>query len=182
MPDFRYALRNGDKTSTGGVLIAAGTTMSHHGAIVGVEGDYATCPACKSGGRVMNDCYPSFDIGGKQILVSGARVYCKCARRPVVLPSQADFAIEVNNTGAGAAMPMPEAVTAWPLFQCNSPQYDQQIQLLDEMTCEPLTNRKYRVTGPVGYFEGRTDSAGFTRQFAADVADIAKLEILGEDA
>lgn len=79
-------------------------------------------------------------------------------------------------------MPLPEAVTAWPLFQCNCPRYDQQIQLLDEVTAVPLANRKYRVTGPVGYFEGRTNASGFTRQFAADAPDIAKLEIYGEDA
>ncbi|MBB2920470.1 PAAR domain-containing protein [Cupriavidus alkaliphilus] len=99
MPDIRYALRNGDKTSSNGTLMATGQRMFHHDVTVGVEGDYATCPACKAGGPVMNDCHPSFDIQGKQILVSGARVYCRCAARPVVIPSQCDFSIEVQTAG-----------------------------------------------------------------------------------
>ncbi|WP_369796448.1 PAAR domain-containing protein [Cupriavidus sp. amp6] len=73
MADIRYPLKNGDKTSTVGILIATGRSVLHHGTTVGVEGDYASCPACKSGGEVRNDCYPAFDIEGKQILVSGAR-------------------------------------------------------------------------------------------------------------
>ncbi|SOY39783.1 conserved hypothetical protein [Cupriavidus taiwanensis] len=68
MPDIRYALRNGGKTSSNGTLIATGQSMFHHDVTVGVEG--ATCPACKAGGPVMNDCYPSFDIQGKEILVN----------------------------------------------------------------------------------------------------------------
>lgn len=99
MPDIRYTLRNGDKTSTGGTLIASGQSTIHHGLMVGLEGDYATCPACKAGGPVMNDCYPAFDIDGKQILVSGARVYCRCPEKPIVFESQADFTIEVNRRG-----------------------------------------------------------------------------------
>ncbi len=98
MPDIRYALRNGDKTSTNGVLIGTGKSFFHHGVTIGVEGDYATCPACKAGGPVMNDCYPAFNIHGKQLLVSGARVYCKCETKPFVLPSQMDFRIEVVRT------------------------------------------------------------------------------------
>lgn len=101
MPDNRYALRNGDKTSTDGVLVATGRSVFHHATTIGVEGDYATCPACKAGGPVMNDCYPAFDVDGKQVLVSGARVYCKCPTKPIVLPSERDFVIEVNRGGGG---------------------------------------------------------------------------------
>ncbi|WP_420868294.1 hypothetical protein [Cupriavidus oxalaticus] len=52
--------------------MATGRSVFHHDAIVGVEGDHATCPACKAGGPVMNDCYPAFEIGGKQVRVSTA--------------------------------------------------------------------------------------------------------------
>ncbi|MBF6991118.1 MULTISPECIES: PAAR domain-containing protein [Cupriavidus] len=99
MPDIRYALLDGDKTNANGVLIATGESMFHHGVKVGVEGDYATCLACKAGGPVMNDCYPAFDLRGKQILVSGARVYCKCPTNPIVIHSQTNFTIEVNRMG-----------------------------------------------------------------------------------
>ncbi|AVA33988.1 MULTISPECIES: PAAR domain-containing protein [Cupriavidus] len=101
MPDTRYALRNGDKTTTNGILIATGESMTHHGVKVGVEGDHATCPVCSVGGPVMNDCYPAFNVHGKQILVSGARVYCKCQKPPLVIHSQTNFTIEVNRSSRG---------------------------------------------------------------------------------
>ncbi|MGO4416102.1 PAAR domain-containing protein, partial [Cupriavidus sp. KB_39] len=88
MRDIRYALLNGNATTTGGVLIALNTYTIHHGVNVGVEGDHATCPACKVGGPVYNDCDPRYSLHGKQILVSGARVFCKCKEHPRVLPSQ----------------------------------------------------------------------------------------------
>lgn len=106
MADTRDALRNGDKTSTNGILIATGRSAFHHNVTLGVEGDYATCPACKVGGPVMNDCYPAFDIHGKQVLVSGARVFCKCSTKPFVIPSQRDFTIEVNRGGYRGAAPI----------------------------------------------------------------------------
>lgn len=111
MPDIRYALLNGDTTNTNGVLIATGESMFHHGVTVGVEGDYATCPACKAGGPVMNDCYPAFDLHGKQILVSGARVYCKCLTNPIVIHSQTDFTIEVSRSG-GYAPPLSSGLSS----------------------------------------------------------------------
>lgn len=95
MADIRYALRDGDATTTGGVLIAKGFFFTHHGKTVALEGDTATCPACKAQGRVYNDCTPNFDVMGMRLLVSGARVYCKCAEPPRVIHSQQDFSIEV---------------------------------------------------------------------------------------
>lgn len=113
MRDLRYALLNGNATTTGGVLIALNTYTIHHGVNVGVEGDHATCPACKVGGPVYNDCDPRYSLHGKQILVSGARVLCKCKEHPRVLPSQHIFSIEVDRSpeqeeeAAVAATPNP---------------------------------------------------------------------------
>ncbi|MHA7682178.1 M35 family metallo-endopeptidase [Cupriavidus sp. PET2-C1] len=98
MMDIRCALRNGDRTSNNGVLIGTGE-MTQDGVQLGVEGDFATCPVCKSGGVVTNDCYPAFDLMDKQILVEGARVNCKCAARPFVIASQNTFTIQVTRGG-----------------------------------------------------------------------------------
>lgn len=99
MSDMRSALLNGNKTSSGGVLIGTGETMMHHGTRVAVQGDFATCPACKVGGPVFNNCEPSFVVMEKSILVEGARVHCRCHNKPYVIPSQNSFTIAVNRGG-----------------------------------------------------------------------------------
>lgn len=96
MAQVRYALRDGDGTSTGGILVADSSFLfSHHVKTVALEGATATCPACESHGPVHNDCVPNFVFMGRRLLVSGARVYCKCAEPPWVNPSQSNFTIEV---------------------------------------------------------------------------------------
>ncbi|EYS92706.1 hypothetical protein CF68_29520, partial [Cupriavidus sp. SK-4] len=100
MADMREALRHGDQTTTGGTLVSTVQRFEHHGVRVAGEGDHATCPACKVGGPVMNDAYPSFTLtDGRQILVRGAKVMCQCANKPLVIPSQSNFSIEVNRSG-----------------------------------------------------------------------------------
>jgi uncharacterized Zn-binding protein involved in type VI secretion len=143
MPDIRYALRNGDATSTGGILIATGDSMFHHGVKVGVEGDYATCPACKAGGPVMNDCYPAFGLHGKQILVSGARVYCKCPTRPIVIHSQTNFTIHVSREGHHASPPSSGVSTQFQSTEHDAHIIEQYYELVDAETGEPESGYRY---------------------------------------
>ncbi|WP_160474365.1 PAAR domain-containing protein [Cupriavidus sp. SW-Y-13] len=96
MADIRYALKHGDKTTTGGTLLATSSFATHHGTPLALEGDIATCPACNADGKVYNDCQPFCTIMGRSALVSGARVHCKCEQRPLVLHSQTDSTVEVQ--------------------------------------------------------------------------------------
>ncbi|HEY0821966.1 MAG TPA: PAAR domain-containing protein, partial [Rhizobacter sp.] len=147
MSDMRCALLHGNKTTSGGTLIGTGDSMTHHGTRVAVEGDFATCPACKVGGPVINDCEPNFRLMGKSILVEGARVLCQCQRKPLIIASQNTFTIEVNRSGAAAQRAAAEAKTVHTLFAAGDPRYDQRIQLLDEASGAPLAHRSYRLTG-----------------------------------
>lgn len=105
MPDIRYPLLDGDATTTGGRLIATCKLPDfHHGKQIAIEGNIATCPECDSSGPVYNDCYPAYDIGGTQILVSGARVYCKCEKLPRVIHSQSDFTMEVSSANRSSSL------------------------------------------------------------------------------
>lgn len=97
MKDIRYFLRNGDSTTTGGKLIVTGRGYIDMGLAVGSEGDVATCPACGSTGTVFNDCYPGFSLEGRQALVSGARVFCKCSKKPLVIETQRDAYVELDS-------------------------------------------------------------------------------------
>lgn len=100
MSDLREALRHGDVTSTGGMLTSTVVGFGHEGVPVAAEGDHATCPACKAGGPVQNDADVPFTLpDGRRLLVRGARVMCLCADKPVVIPSQHHFVVEVRGPG-----------------------------------------------------------------------------------
>jgi len=64
----------------------------------------------------------------------------------------------------------------------SNPRYDQQVQLLDENSGQPLARRRYRLTGDGGSIEARTDDSGMTERISSDTAATMTLEIFGEDA
>ena len=86
--DTRYLIGEGDKTGTGGYQ-SASSTSTNMGKRIALEGDYASCPACKAGGPVYNDCDPRWYENGKAVLVEGSRVFCQCKRSRVFLPRNA---------------------------------------------------------------------------------------------
>lgn len=172
MPDIRYALKDNDKTTTGGVLISTTQGMTHHGTPVGVEGDFATCPACKQGGPVFNDCNPKFGVLGKQILVSGARVYCKCERKPLVIHSQSDFIIEVswsaNQSRASDSLGQSLVAATSTRDRRREPEYADRYVFIDERSGKSIANTAYAIKRASGAIEhGTTDSAGRTHLLSA---------------
>jgi uncharacterized Zn-binding protein involved in type VI secretion len=182
MPDTRYALKNYDQTTTGGVLIATTQGMTHHGTPVGVEGDFATCPACKVGGPVFNDCHPNFSVMGKQILVTGARVHCKCERKPWVIHSQSDFTIEVDRGGyQGSTLDSGQHAPAMHGSDSNvehAGRYDLVFHVKHERTGKNLCQVRYKITLEDGRnFIGVTDEAGRTQKVSANAALTARIEI-----
>lgn len=109
--DKRHMLDEASRTSTGGWLIAT-SDSTNMGKRLGLEGDHATCPACKVGGPVYNDCDPRWTDNGKSVLVEGARVYCHCKEKPRVFASQYTMSSEVvsgkvRSAAVGADSKMP---------------------------------------------------------------------------
>jgi len=172
MPDIRYLLRHGDPTSTGGYLIAIRSDFLHHGVAIGIEGDAATCPACKSSGPVLNNCKPNYGYNGTQVLVSGARVCCKCAQSPVVINTQTDSSVEVERCSRGPmsyASSMPSATDKGAFAIDHNDRY----MLLDSESQEPIRKAAYAIRRMNGELEfGITDAAGCTHLLAS----VAKAE------
>lgn len=100
MSDMRAAIKDGDATSTDGTVFGTGR-FRHNGVEVAAEGDQTTCPACKTVGTLYNDAYPAFRLqDGRQILVEGAWLQCKCTVAPRVIASQHNFRIGVTRGGS----------------------------------------------------------------------------------
>ncbi len=175
MAQVRYALRDGDGTSTGGTVVADSSFLfSHHGKTVALEGAIATCPACESQGPVHNDCVPNFIFMGRRLLVSGARVYCKCAESPWVIPSQRNFTIEVQSGTAGAPSAI-NAVGTAPVSEQGSlastvAGFNERFVLRDSLSKTPLANIEYALRRSDGSLEfGSTDAGGHTHLLSSTV-------------
>ncbi|RZT39424.1 PAAR domain-containing protein [Cupriavidus agavae] len=176
MSGIRYALKHGDRTTSGGMLMASGAGfMTHHGVLVGVEGDLATCPACKGHGRVQNDCRPNFDLMGRQLLVSGARVYCGCASPPFVIHSQWDFRVEVlagghapdSSGGQDEQVAAAHRLTATSAAAAAS-QFDEKIRCVDEQGT-PIPGVPYFIRDQFGNtHKGVTDEMGCCPRIKTD--------------
>jgi uncharacterized Zn-binding protein involved in type VI secretion len=110
--DTRYLIGDGDKTGTGGYQ-SASSTSTNMGKRIALEGDYASCPACKAGGPVYNDCDPRWYENGKAVLVEGARVFCQCKEKPRVFASQRTMSTEVVSGNTGATAPTVLSPSQW---------------------------------------------------------------------
>ncbi len=119
MSDMRAAIKDGDATSTDGTVFGTGK-FRHNGVEVAAEGDQATCPACKTVGTLYNDAYPAFRLqDGRQILVEGAWLQCKCTVPPRAIASQHNFRIGVTRGGSTVS---PSAWSAIPVHRALSPE------------------------------------------------------------
>lgn len=183
MTDIRYLLKHGDPTSSGGNLIATRSNFIHHGVSIGLEGDTATCPACNSSGPVFNDCNPRWDAHGKQVLVNGALVYCKCPKHPFVLNTQYDLSVEIDRTEIKTNQAKSTLFTSDNHFSNTPTKHDEQVLFIDRTTGQPLADFPYRIIGQDGILaEGRTDADGNTIR----VSTVGALELhvehtIGED-
>ncbi|MGO4765724.1 M35 family metallo-endopeptidase [Cupriavidus sp. 2KB_3] len=147
--DKRHMLDGASRTSTGGWLIAT-SDSTNMGKRLGLEGDHATCPACKVGGPVYNDCDPRWTDNGKSVLVEGARVYCQCKEKPRVFASQYTMSTEVvsgNVKGAAGFSEMPEAHDKLGRGQSGPDAASLAAYEADStMICPNMTNAEFYVT------------------------------------
>ncbi|WP_428979396.1 PAAR domain-containing protein [Cupriavidus oxalaticus] len=141
MADMRYVLRHGDPTSTGGTLIAIRPNTTHSGLSMALEGDVASCPVCNSNGPVFNNCFPNFEVSGRQTLVSGARVHCACQVKPTVMASQHDFTVEVNRSGSGTSLA--QAAYYAGRMQEGGEVIRQHVEYINAKTGEAVSNVRY---------------------------------------
>lgn len=151
MTTYRHLLRSGDSTSTNGILIASGELIRGN-MRVAVEGDYATCPACDSGGVVFNTCTPTFRQRGRRVLVHGAYVNCRCEVKPIVLASRGSLGIEVQ---------MPE-------IEIPDGQHPSDMELMAAMQALCVEARRVREWRAPGY-AGPAGNDGLERRMSAEL-------------
>lgn len=174
----RRAVRNGDPTTTGGIVIAGASNMFSNNKHVALDGDKATCGNCDgvfpiAGSAVRMICH------GRCIALEGDAVLCPCGKNLLIAGSDSTI-FYGDDGGHNAANPFAARSEFAPARHAPAPGiYDEQFVLADDAD-RPLANFRYRVVTDTGQtFSGTTDSAGRTRRFATNTAASLKIYTMG---
>lgn len=160
----RALIREGDPTTTGGVVVTASADgmTDEDGKTFALFGDEATCGKCKGTFRIRGTatrrCYD-----GRAGVVAGDLVLCPCGQNRVMAsPNAGCFYEDCEDTGdisrVENVVPSSAAV------------YDEQILLIDRMTGQPLTDFPYRFRNENGTLEGLIGRDGHTIRVHTDKA------------
>jgi len=181
----------GDQTDHGGVVVGACGTTDTHGKRIARVGDQVTCPKKGHGTTVIVSGDPTMIIDG----MPAARHGDKCACGATLIASQFVSTTAEGGATNPRAASASQAENAAHLVQHSKPRmetdeatglfvmnHDQFFVLTDEVTGEPLSRWKYRLSWGGKKIEGTTDEQGHTAKVTAPNKSDVKIELLGLEA
>lgn len=162
----RYILKQGDKSSVGGVAIDGIPNYTHDGTPITYVGARVLCPACNSEGRIVGigPRQPN-NVDGKEEALHGDLCACKCHPSPVMVNSQTDSCHSFEG-GSLAGM----GYDAYGQSIRNEPErdYDECVRILDERG-RPMSRVPYHIRVANGrVYKGVTDSSGYCPRFYSE--------------
>ncbi|MCA3183608.1 MULTISPECIES: PAAR domain-containing protein [unclassified Cupriavidus] len=171
----KAAVRHGDPTTTGGIVLALSSTIFDDGKRVALSGDGATCGQCDGTYRIFGTG-KGMSEQGRDVAIDGDFVLCPCGKNRVMVGAAPGIFLQVGDPpDSPAAMAEPSKTVAHPPAP-----FDQRVQIFDELSGQPLAGVRYRLSGDVPTLEGITDESGMTERVAADHAATITVEIFGE--
>ncbi|WP_175965045.1 PAAR domain-containing protein [Burkholderia sp. BCC0322] len=156
---YRPAVRDGDRTTTRGRVVAHSSTIFDHGKHVALNGDRATCGNCEGSFSIFGTGKGLFG-NGRDAVVDGDLVMCPCGSNRVMAGQDSSIFL-AHGLGSSHLSTASQAVSS------TGEVYDEQFQLIDQITGRPLANVRYRITSdtnPHSTIQGTTDDAGLTRR------------------
>ncbi|RQV17119.1 PAAR domain-containing protein [Burkholderia cenocepacia] len=174
----RRAARNGDPTTTGGVVIAVTSTMFNHGKQVALDGDKATCGNCEGAFPIVGGAQRMIHHG-RCVALEGDAVLCPCGRNRLIAGS--DSTIFYGDSGSGnAANRFAAGSAVAPTRHMAAPGiHDDQFVIRDVRTKQRLSNVRYWIKDRAGNVlaTGVSDRHGCTARVQTEDAQILKLVI-----
>ena len=174
----RRAARNGDPTTTGGVVIAVTSTMFNHGKQVALDGDKATCGNCEGAFPIVGGAQRMIHHG-RRVALEGDAVLCPCGRNRLIAGS--DSTIFYSDSGSGnAANRFAAGSAVAPTRHMAAPGiHDDQFVIRDVRTKQRLSNVRYWIKDRAGNVlaTGVSDRHGCTARVQTEDAQILKLVI-----
>ena len=167
-------VRHGDRTTTGGVVIALSSTMFDDGKRIALHGDEATCGICKGAFKILGTG-DGVSENNRVAVVHGDKVLCPCGKNRVIAGGDAGWwtTRESGQTSARGSAVQADALAVRP----ESARYGEQFALTDDAG-QHLAGIRYRVrSGSTVIATGVTDSQGRTRRISTDDPQRLSLEV-----
>lgn len=169
----RYLLKQGDKSSNGGVVTEGIPNCTHHGTPLTFVGAQVFCHGCKTVGHIApkGPRWPD-TMHGKEQALDGDICICQCVPPPVMIASQHDsfHTFESHNLAD-----MGYAASGASMTQHYRGSYHERVRVLNE-SGQPMPSIPYHIKTATGaVFKGLTDVSGCCPRVYTD--DVAKLDI-----
>ncbi|MBP7564692.1 MAG: PAAR domain-containing protein [Burkholderiaceae bacterium] len=177
----RSWIRQGDSTTSQGVVLTGLATMTHDGLPMAFEGDSVSCPACKSTGVIqcVGERIPFKGPHGREAALEGDLCICRCTPPPRLVAGQRSATSE--GWTAYAEKDDHGFFAGRDPYRAPDPA-QRRFLVVDQHSGEPLPNRRYRLTYPGGVAEGRTDADGQTEWVSGVDGDEITIEVFAEGA
>nr|WP_175002724.1 PAAR domain-containing protein [Burkholderia lata] len=173
----RRAIRNGDATTTGGIVIAGTASIFVNNKHIALDGDKATCGNCEGMFPIAGSAV-SVVGSGRAVAVEGDAVLCPCGQNLLVAGNDCTFFI-----GGGGGRVLAPPFTGYSAFAprrdaSESAIHDEQYVLREADSGRPLANVRYRIRLSSGkIFSGVTNATGHTQRVTSPYAESLKFEI-----
>ncbi|MDR0240634.1 MAG: PAAR domain-containing protein [Burkholderia sp.] len=170
----RRAIRNGDATTTGGIVVAGTASIFVNNKHIALDGDKATCGNCEGIFPIAGSAV-SVVGGGRAVAVEGDAVLCPCGQNHLVAGNDCTFFI--GGSGHGATNPFTGYSPARYVPASNV--HDDQFVIRDVKTKQPLSNVRYWIKDRSGNVlaSGTSDRYGCTLRVQTEHAQTLKLVI-----
>ncbi|KUY65096.1 hypothetical protein WI25_26005 [Burkholderia cepacia] len=138
----RRAIRNGDATTTGGIVIAGTASIFVDDKHIALDGDKATCGNCEGKFPIAGSAV-SVVGNGRAVAVEGDAVLCPCGQNFLVASNDCMFFIG-SSSGHRSAPPFTGYSAFAPTrYAPASDIYSDQFVIRDVRTKQPLSNVRY---------------------------------------
>ncbi|WP_311771960.1 PAAR domain-containing protein [Burkholderia sp. Bp9031] len=174
----RRAIRNGDATTTGGIVIAGTASIFVNNKHIALDGDKATCGNCEGTFPIAGSA-TSVVGRGRAVAVEGDAVLCPCGQNHLVAGSDCTFFIG-GGGGHCSANPFPRYSGLAPTrYAPASDIHDDQFVIRDVRTKQPLSNVRYWIKDRSGNVlaSGVSDRRGCTVRVRTDCAQTLTLVV-----
>ncbi|PAJ79407.1 PAAR domain-containing protein [Burkholderia ubonensis] len=174
----RRAVRIGDPTTTGGIVISGSSNMFSNSKTIAVDGDEATCGNCDGAFPIVGSAVRVISHG-RCMALEGDAVLCPCGQNLLIAGSDCTFFYDDGDGGHNAANSFTALSAFVPVRRApESGIHDEQYVLREVDSGRPLANVRYRIRLSSGkIFTGVTDATGHTQRVKSAYAESLKFEI-----